>query len=64
MSVHFHKICQYGFVHEQCRCPSTDKTLVRITCPPEFDAGHAANSRVCRCEQGEPHTLDCPSWGI
>lgn len=67
MSVHFHKICQYGFVHEQCRCAGP-KTTIAILCPAELDQAHkaasGAASRACRCERGAPHALDCPSRGV
>lgn len=67
MSVHFHKICHYGFVHEQCRCAGP-KTTIAIMCPSELDQAHraasGAASRVCHCDPDYGHTQDCPSWGI
>jgi hypothetical protein len=67
MSVHFHKICQYGFVHEQCRCAGP-KTTIAILCPSELDQSHrlasGAASRTCHCDPDYGHVQDCPSWGI
>lgn len=29
---HFVKICEYGGVHGQCRCPSPNKEIRRVDC--------------------------------
>ena len=37
---HFKMICQYGFIHSQCRCPNPHKTVREIQCdiPGHADA--------------------------
>lgn len=43
MSQHFELVCQHGYKHGQCRCPSKDKTVRRMVCNiPE----HAQNSNL------------------
>jgi hypothetical protein len=39
MSGHFRDVCEFGFVHRQCRCPSTNKTEHSVKCdrPSEHD---------------------------
>jgi Deoxynucleotide monophosphate kinase len=39
--IHHKDVCQFGFVHAQCRCPSPEKTVNRIECP--FTQGHSYN---------------------
>jgi len=29
---HFKQVCQFGFVHSQCRCPSPEKQEVAVEC--------------------------------
>jgi hypothetical protein len=38
---HYKSVCQFGFVHGQCRCPDPNKEIRRIECP--FTQGHSYN---------------------
>lgn len=40
MMIHYKEVCQFGFVHAQCRCPDPSKEERKIDCP--FPQGHAA----------------------
>lgn len=35
MTSHYKEVCQYGYVHGQCRCPSPNKTARRVACTLE-----------------------------
>lgn len=38
MSEHFKFVCEHGTVASQCRCPSPDKAVKIVPCPPHCDA--------------------------
>ena len=29
---HLKEVCEYGYVHAQCRCMAPNKTIERVTC--------------------------------
>lgn len=32
MSTHFKKVCEFGRIHTQCRCPDPSKTVITVVC--------------------------------
>lgn len=36
---HFINMCEYGYVHGQCRCPSKDKHVNKVKCTTPSHVG-------------------------
>lgn len=49
---HSKRVCEYGYTHSQCRCPSKDKAVIKITC--DVPGHHSPDSLLNKVIDPEP----------
>lgn len=60
MGEHFKEVCEYGYLHSQCRCMAPHKQIRYIECNNSNHASNPLNQNSRPQEQQVPKTTDVP----